>query len=76
MPRGMLTCPKHSHKFTQTKIELAVVEEAGRDPFGVLPIPTFSPEPPGPTDFGFEKESATGTLTYKRDKPRLATFLV
>jgi hypothetical protein len=40
MPRGMLTCPKHSHNFTQTKIELAVVEEAGRDPFGVLPIPS------------------------------------
>ena len=42
MPRWMLKCPKCSHDFTYTKIELSVIEEAWRDPFRVLPKPTFA----------------------------------
>ena len=39
MPRWILTCPKCSHKFTHTMIEAAIVEEARRDPFRILPRP-------------------------------------
>jgi hypothetical protein len=42
MPRWMLRCPKCSQSFTHTKIELAVIEEARRDPFGILPRPMFT----------------------------------
>jgi hypothetical protein len=43
MPRWMLRCPECSRNFTHTQIELAVIEEARRDPFGILPRPTFAP---------------------------------
>jgi hypothetical protein len=39
MPSWMLTCPQCSHKFTHTMIEAAIIEEARRDPFCVLPRP-------------------------------------
>jgi hypothetical protein len=44
MPRWMLKCPKCNRSFTHTKIELFLIAEARRDPFGVLPRPTFTSE--------------------------------
>ncbi len=41
MPRWMLKCPKCNHNFTHTKIERAIIEEASRDPFGIVPKPPF-----------------------------------
>jgi hypothetical protein len=38
----MLKCPKCSRNFTHTKIEPSIIEEARRDPFGILPKPTFA----------------------------------
>jgi DNA-directed RNA polymerase subunit RPC12/RpoP len=42
MPRWMLKCPKCSHDFTHTKIELSVIEEAWRDPFQILRKPMIT----------------------------------
>ena len=42
MPRWMLQCPNCMHSFTHSKIDPAIVEEAFRDPFRILPRPTFA----------------------------------
>jgi hypothetical protein len=57
MPRWMLKCPKCSYNFTHSKIELAVLEEARRDPYGVLPRPTFAPDGENHTCPGCKTES-------------------
>jgi phage FluMu protein Com len=42
MPYWMLKCPECSRDFVHTKIEVTVIEEARRDPFQILPRPTFA----------------------------------
>jgi uncharacterized C2H2 Zn-finger protein len=71
MPRWMLKCPRCSYNFTYTKIELAVLEEAHRDPYGVLPRPTFAPDgenhicPGCKTESVFQRQQ----LFYRDDTP-------
>jgi hypothetical protein len=38
----MLRCPACARNFVHSKIELAAIEEAYRDPFGVLQRPLFA----------------------------------
>jgi RNA polymerase subunit RPABC4/transcription elongation factor Spt4 len=38
----MLTCPNCSHTFTHTAIGAAIIEEARREPFLVLPRPRMA----------------------------------
>ena len=57
MPYWMLKCPKCSRAFVHTKIELAVIEEAQRDPFRILPRPTFAQEVENHTCPGCKTES-------------------
>jgi hypothetical protein len=44
MPFWMLKCPHCRRAFLHSKIELASIEEAHRDPFKVLPRPIFASE--------------------------------
>jgi uncharacterized C2H2 Zn-finger protein len=69
MPRWMLKCPKCSHNFTHTKIALAVIEEAHRDPFGILPRPAFSKDGENHTCPSCETESVfqRQQLFYRED---------
>ena len=71
MPRWMLKCPKCSHSFTHTEIELAVIEEARRDPFGILPRPMFAPDGENHTCPGCKTESVfqRQQLFYREDTP-------
>jgi hypothetical protein len=57
MPYWMLKCPKCSRDFVHTKIELAVIEEAHRDPYRVLPRPMFAQETENRTCPGCKQES-------------------
>jgi hypothetical protein len=69
MPYWMLKCPKCSRDFVHTKIELAVVEEAHRDPYRVLPRPTFAPDGENHTCPGCKTESVfqRQQLFYRAD---------
>jgi uncharacterized C2H2 Zn-finger protein len=71
MPRWMLKCPKCSHAFAHTKVELAVIEEARRDPFGILPRPTFASDGENHTCPGCKTESVfqRQQLFYREDTP-------
>jgi hypothetical protein len=44
MPYWMLKCPRCTRDFLHSKIELAAIEEAYRDPFKILPRPVFASE--------------------------------
>jgi endogenous inhibitor of DNA gyrase (YacG/DUF329 family) len=61
MPRWLVKCPNCGHAFTHTKIELAVVEESHRDPYGIL----SKPEIPQ----GGEKRSCPNCETESVFKP-------
>jgi endogenous inhibitor of DNA gyrase (YacG/DUF329 family) len=41
MPRWVVRCPNCSERFTHTHIEVGVIEESHRDPYGVLLRPTL-----------------------------------
>jgi len=41
MPRWLVTCPQCNHKFTHSEIQPAVIEQARRDPFGIMPKPAI-----------------------------------
>ena len=41
MARWTLICPRCFHRFEYSKVDADVVEEARRDPFMVVPKPTF-----------------------------------
>ena len=41
MPRWMLRCPKCHESFPHAAIDRAIVEQAFRDPFRVIPKPAF-----------------------------------
>jgi hypothetical protein len=70
MPRWMLKCPNCSHTFTHTEIELSVIEEAHRDPFHILPKPTFAKGGESHTCPGCKTESVfqRPQLFYQEDK--------
>jgi uncharacterized C2H2 Zn-finger protein len=71
MPRWMLKCPKCSHSFIHTKVEDAIIEEARRDPFGILPRPMFASDgenhtcPDCKTESVFQRQQ----LFYREDTP-------
>ena len=44
MPRWVVRCPNCGHTFTHTQIEAAVLDEAYRDPFRIIPKPTMPQE--------------------------------
>jgi uncharacterized C2H2 Zn-finger protein len=70
MPRWMLKCPKCSHDFTHTKIEPSIIDEARRDPFGILPKPTFAKDGETHTCPGCKTESVfQRRQLFYRDKP-------
>jgi len=64
MPRWMLKCPKGSHSFIHTEIERSIIEEARRDPYGILPKPTFAPDGESHTCPGCKTESV-----FQRQEP-------
>jgi len=41
MPRWAITCPGCNQKFTHTEIPKEAINQAWRDPFGILPKPTI-----------------------------------
>jgi hypothetical protein len=74
MPYWMLKCPNCNRDFVHTKIELAVIEEAHRDPFRVLPRPTFAQEAERHTCPGCKQESVfqPSHLFYRDDTSDLS----
>jgi uncharacterized protein (DUF2225 family) len=41
MPKWAITCPHCNQKFAHTEIPTEAINQAWRDPFGILPKPTI-----------------------------------
>jgi len=74
MPHWMLKCPECGHSFPHTKIEIAAIEEARRDPFRILPKPKFGSGDENHTCPGCKTESVFQRqhLFYRDDSSDLS----
>jgi ribosomal protein L37AE/L43A len=69
MPYWMLRCPNCARNFVHSKIELAAIEEAHRDPFRVVQRPVFAQMTEKHTCPGCNRESVFQRLhLFYRDQ--------